>query len=214
MLQWSLLGVLDLISVGGIVNIFNFYLLVGFPLVTQKGQTLWLWSFAEFSNLSLDKYTQNLVFLPCLSLHILDKTQKVMFPIYGFLVKSLITKNYHNSRTSNDINMKLESLTKIDNRRQEIDQRVMPATYKWIFVFLIYGQFLEQPGSSILDAWSIVFKFLLKITFYLTNTESRTKTTSTELSHYCFKKDYPWVFYEKMTNDLKSDIVFLQVQLV
>ena len=37
----------------------------------------------------------------------------------GFLVKSLINKNCHNSRTSNNIDMKLGPVTKIDKETQK-----------------------------------------------------------------------------------------------
>ena len=45
-----------------------------------------------------------LVFVTCSSLDILGKTQTVVFPISG---QSLIKKNSHKSRTSNDNDMKL-----------------------------------------------------------------------------------------------------------
>ena len=41
-----------------------------------------------------------------------------VFPVSGLLVKSLINKNYHNSRTSNDADMKLEPVTKLDKRNK------------------------------------------------------------------------------------------------
>ena len=66
-----------------------------------------------------------------------------MFPISGH---SLVTENYHNSRTSDDINMKLGPLTKLDKRnkkqrQQEIDDDVMPASYDVHVVFLINSHF-------------------------------------------------------------------------
>ena len=48
----------------------------------------------------------NMVSLTRSSLKILEKTQTGVFSISGFLVKSLIKKNWHNYRTSNDIDMK------------------------------------------------------------------------------------------------------------
>ena len=41
----------------------------------------------------------------------LGKTQTEVFPIFGFLV---INEKCHNSRTSDDIDMKLEPVTKLD----------------------------------------------------------------------------------------------------
>ena len=48
----------------------------------------------------------NLVSLTISSLQILGKTQMVVFPISG---QSLTKENCHNSRASNDIDMKLEA---------------------------------------------------------------------------------------------------------
>ena len=59
----------------------------------------------------------NLVSLTHPSLRILDKTQTEVFPISEFLVKSLIHKNCHNFRPRNDIDMKLDPVTKFDKRK-------------------------------------------------------------------------------------------------
>ena len=65
------------------------------------------------------------------------------FQISGQLPKS---KNYHNSRTSNDIDMKLAPVTKYDKRntetsrkgtQQKIDDKIMSANCGVIFIFLI-----------------------------------------------------------------------------
>ena len=48
------------------------------------------------------------------SLQILGKTQVDVFPILRFLVKSLINKNCHKSRTINDIDKKLGSVIKLE----------------------------------------------------------------------------------------------------
>ena len=45
---------------------------------------------------------------------ILHKIQGLVFSIPKFLVRSLTNKNCHNSRTSNDIKMKLGPLSKLD----------------------------------------------------------------------------------------------------
>ena len=58
----------------------------------------------------------NLVFVTLPSPEVLDKNQNVPFPILGFLVKSLINKYCHDSRTSNVIDMKLRPVTKLDKR--------------------------------------------------------------------------------------------------
>ena len=67
--------------------------------------------------------------------------------------------------------MKLGTATKYDKRNtkksKRIDKDIMSAYY-------------EPSGSQIHDARSVVFTFSLIITFYLTKTESRTKTPLTQ----------------------------------
>ena len=58
----------------------------------------------------------DLVFLKLPSLQILDKIQTRVFSVSRFLVKSLINKNCHNYITSNDIDMKLGLVIKLDKR--------------------------------------------------------------------------------------------------
>ena len=58
----------------------------------------------------------NLVSLTCPGLQKLDKTQTRVFPIFGFLVKSFINKNCHNSANTNDIDMKIKIVNKPDIR--------------------------------------------------------------------------------------------------
>ena len=50
------------------------------------------------------------------TLQILKKTQKGLFRNSGFFVKSIINKNFHNSRNSKDIDMKLGPSNKLDKR--------------------------------------------------------------------------------------------------
>lgn len=59
------------------------------------------------TNFLLKSSMQNWVSLTHLSLQILGKTQTGVFLIFQFLVKSPKTENCHNSRTSNDIDLKL-----------------------------------------------------------------------------------------------------------
>ena len=85
----------------------------------------------------------NLVSVTCPSLQILDKTQARVFPLSGFLVKSLIDKIRHNSRTSNDIDMKLGPLTKLDKRNtttlKKTDDDVLSTNYVVILIISIDG---------------------------------------------------------------------------
>ena len=57
------------------------------------------------------------------SLQILDKTKTVAFPIFGFLVNSS-QKSCLNSRTSNDIDMKLGPVTKLDKRNTATSRKL------------------------------------------------------------------------------------------
>ena len=60
----------------------------------------------------------DLLSLTCSSLQILDKIQTGLFPISGSVVEYTINKNWHNSRTSNDIYLKLGSITKLETRNR------------------------------------------------------------------------------------------------
>ena len=103
--------------------------------------------------MSLGTSVPNLVSLTHSSLQILDKTQTGIsdFWISG---QSLIKVNYHNSRTSDDIDMKLGPVTKLDKRNKitskKFDSDVMSANCDVIFIFLFLAN-LEQSGSQIPD---------------------------------------------------------------
>ena len=78
----------------------------------------------------------NLVFVTLPSPEVLDKNQNVSFPILGFLVKSLINKYCHDSRTSNVIDMKLRPVTKEPRQNQKkIDDDVVTTKYDVINTF-------------------------------------------------------------------------------
>ena len=88
----------------------------------------------------------NLVFLTYFSLQILGKTQTGVFSISAFSGQSLIKKdNCHNSKTSDDIDMKLGSVTKLDKRNKAtlkiFGDDVMSENCEVIAIFPIYGQF-------------------------------------------------------------------------
>ena len=59
---------------------------------------------------------QNLVSLTFPNLKALDKTQAGLFSVSGFLVIYLINKNCHNSTTSDDINIKLGPIPKLNKK--------------------------------------------------------------------------------------------------
>ena len=86
----------------------------------------------------------NLVSLTCPSLQILGKTQTLVFPISGFLVNFLQKKIVcHNSRTSDDIDMGLGPVTKLDKRNKvmskNFDVDIMSANCDVIVIFPSYG---------------------------------------------------------------------------
>ena len=68
--------------------------------------------------------------------------------------QSLIKENCHNSRTSDDIGMKLGPVTKLDKRNKTTSKSfyddVMSTNCEVIVIFPIYGQFgaIQNPGST------------------------------------------------------------------
>ena len=81
------------------------------------------------------------------SLQMFGKTQTRVFPISGFLVKSLIKKNCHNSGNSDDIGMKLGpelNFTRETKTRQKIGDEIMSANCD-------VNVNLEQLGKRIPD---------------------------------------------------------------
>ena len=83
----------------------------------------------------------------------MDKNQKGVFFISGFLIKPLINKNCHNSRNGIDIDMKVGPLTMLDMRNmtksKKFDDGVMSVNYDVIFFFQFYDQFgdIWKPDS-------------------------------------------------------------------
>ena len=94
-------------------------------------------------------------------------------------------ENCHNTRTSNDTDMKLGPVTKLDKRNKKKKKKMMMMTSCRLFVANLGS--LEQSRSRIWDAQSVKPTFSLTATFYLTKTENRTKKSLTQLSHYCLE---------------------------
>ena len=147
----------------------NFISSVGFPLIIHKGDKLKTWHFAAFSNILLEKFMPNLV-----SLQSTDIGQNsgrgrggergVGCVISGSQIsgQSFIKEICHNSRNSNDIDMKLGPATKIDKRNkksQNLDDYVMLANCTVIFNFPIYGHFaaIRKPNSGRIVCKSYIF---------------------------------------------------------
>ena len=67
--------------------------------------------------------------------------------------QSLIKGNCHNSRTSDDIDMKLEPVTKLDKRKKATSKKLMMTSCQKILMSLLFFQYtinLEQSRSSVL----------------------------------------------------------------
>ena len=104
----------------------------------------------------------------------------------------LIKVNCQNFRTSDDIDMKLGPVTKLDKSNKRTSEKLMMALCRQIAASLLFFQFmanLEQTGSRIPDAYSAKLTFSLTVTFYLTKTENRTKKFLTQLLHIVFIKE-------------------------
>ena len=79
--------------------------------------------------------------------------------------QSLINENCHNNRTSNDVDIKLVSISKLDNRnteRQKKDNDVTSANWDVIVFFLFMANF-EQSRSWITATWSIKLTFSILV---------------------------------------------------
>ena len=100
----------------------------------------------------------------------------------------------HNPRTSHDIDMKLGPVTKLEKKNttmsKQFDDDTISASCDVIVCFLIYGQF---AAIWKLDSRRMVYKTYAPInissivTFYLTETQNRTKKSQTLLLYYCFE---------------------------
>ena len=104
--------------------------------------------------------------------------------------QSLIKENCYNSRTSDDIDMKLGPVTKLDKRNKTTSKNLTLTSCRKIVTSLSFFGFLanlEQSGGRIPDTESAKVMFSVIVTFCLTKTENRTKKSLTQLSHYCFE---------------------------
>ena len=104
--------------------------------------------------------------------------------------QSLIKENCHNSKTSDDIDMKLGPVTKLKRNKtnsKRFDADVMSENYDVIVIFQIFGQFgaTRRPDSGHRVCKSYVFSN--RNLFFKNKTENRTKKSLTQLSHYCFE---------------------------
>ena len=107
----------------------------------------------------------------------------------GLSGQSLIKSNCHNSCTSDDIDMKLGPVTKIDMRNKKtlksLDDEVIWGSFDFIVIFPIYSQFgaIWKPDSR-----CIVYKTYIVINSNLLSYKTENKKVSlTQLSTYCFE---------------------------
>ena len=105
---------------------------------------------------------------------------------FRFSGQSLIKVDSHNSRTSDDIDMKLRQVIKPD-KRNKLTSEKSETLCKEILTPLSFMANLEQSGSHISNEYYLKLTFLLKATFYHTKSENRTKKSLTHLAHYCFE---------------------------
>ena len=104
--------------------------------------------------------------------------------------QSLIKENCHNSRTSDDIDIKLGPVTKLDKKNKTTLKKFDVDVVSKTVTSLSFSRFLanlEQSGGCIPDTESAKAMFSVIVTFCLTKTEKRTKKSLTQLSHYCFE---------------------------
>ena len=141
----------------------------------------------------------NLIFLTCPSLQILGITQTGVFLISRFWVQ----ENCHNSKTSNDIDMNLGPVTKIDKRnkiKSKNWQRRHVRSLLYHCHFSNLGSLWNNPEVSFRMP---SFIFSLIGTLYLTKTENRVKKiSSTALTLLVWVKvlvlSKKLIFYKKM----------------
>ena len=90
--------------------------------------------------------------------------------------QSFINENYHNFRSSHDIDIKLGPVTKTNNRNEATLKKLMITSCQQIVMSLSFFQIMAnlQPSERrISDACSIKFSFLFSINFYLMKTEPK-----------------------------------------
>ena len=88
--------------------------------------------------------------------------------------QSLIKKNCYNSRTSNDIDIKLGPVIKLNKKNTVTLKKLTMMSCRQIVMSLLFSQFmanLEQSGGRTPDAWSVKVAFSLAAIFYFKNSK-------------------------------------------
>ena len=126
--------------------------------------------------------------------------------------QSFIKENCHKSRTSNNTDIKLGPVNKLDKRNKtssnNFNAGVMSANYDVIVIFLIFGQ--SGPIGK-LDSGDIVCRTYIFININLKISQklsTELKKTLKQPSYYCFEyRYYFWqkmlIFYKKMLTSAK-----------
>ena len=97
-----------------------------------------------------ETFVPNIVSLNHPSLQILDKTQTGVFPDF-WSVKSLIKEISHNCRGNDGVDMKRETVIKLDKRNKITSKNnAMLPNFDVIVIFLVFGQFgaIWKPNSG------------------------------------------------------------------
>ena len=97
---------------------------------------------------------------------------------------SLIKENCHNSRTSDDIDMKYGPVTKLDKRKKTTPKNLtLTSCQKIVTSFSFFGFLanLEQSGGRIPDTESTKVMFSIIGIFSFAKAETRTKKPLTQL---------------------------------
>ena len=110
----------------------------------------------------------------------LDNGQNSTERISNFRVSGqfLVNVNCPNSWSSDDIDMKLGTVIKLDKRNKTTSKNLKVTSLPF-FQFMAN---LNQFGSWIPSDQSVKLKFLLTVTSYLTKTENRTKESATQVT--------------------------------
>ena len=143
---------------------------------------------AAYTNILLETYVPDLI--SWLESQYMKQNSDGDISNFRVSVQSLMKENCHNSRTRDDIHMKLGSVTKPDKRNKltskQIDNDVVLTNSDVIVIFLIYSQFgpIRLPDSGRIVCKTYIF---MKSNLLSYKTENRTKKYRTQLSHYCFE---------------------------
>ena len=110
------------------------------------------------------------------------KLRRVYFPFPDFC---------HNSRTSNDIDMKLGPVTKLDKRNTATSKKMVmtPCQQNVIVIFPIYGQFwaIRKSDSGRMVCKMYIFINSSRLSYKNWKQNKNVSNTALILSYYCFE---------------------------